>query len=230
MFLKQNNKKFYGQIEKKVSLNYLIYLPDDYEYNSSDRWPLILFLHGIGERGNNIELVKNYGIPRYIEENKGFPFVVVSPQCPLHSVWTREIDTLYGLLKEIINSYNIDTSRIYLTGLSMGGFGTWHFGEAYPNLFAALVPICGGTEPNIGFPERIKSLKNTPVWTFHGAKDNKVPIEKSQELVDELNKCNGNIKFTVYPEGTHNVWSITYNNNKLYEWLLEQKNEDFKME
>lgn len=226
----ENIKNFTKIIEKKLSLNYLIHLPDDYSDNSSEKFPLILFLHGGGERGNDIDLVKKYGVPRYMEEHEDFPFIVVSPQCPFNTLWTMEMDSLYELLKEIIKNYNIDTSRIYLTGFSMGGFGTWHFAEAYPDLFAALVPVCGGTEDNIGFPERIKKLKDIPIWTFHGAKDTKVPVEKTQELVEVLNGCNGNIKFTIYPEGYHKVWTSTYSNYEVYEWLLRQKNDKFRLE
>lgn len=227
--MKQFAKNFSAQISKKANLNYLMYTPDDYSHTSQNKYPLILFLHGMGERGHDLELVKRHGIPNYIEENSDFPFIAVSPQCPLTSTWLREIDALYELLKHIIHNYNIDTSHIYLTGISMGGFGTWHLAEAYPKLFAALIPICGGTEDNIGFPERINILKDIPIWAFHGAKDYTVPIEKSQELVDVLEKHNGNIKFTVYPEGTHNVWTRTYNNKEIYEWLLEQKNDNFEI-
>lgn len=227
--MKQLAKNFSAQISKKASLNYLIHTPDDYNHTSQNKYPLILFLHGMGERGDDLELVKLHGIPNYIEENSNFPFITVSPQCSLTSTWTRELDSLYELLKYIIHNYNVDTSRIYLTGLSMGAAGTWHLSEAYPKLFAALIPICGGTEDNIGFPERIKNLKHIPIWAFHGAKDYRVPIEKSQELVDVLEKHNGNIKFTIYPEGTHNIWTRTYNNKEIYDWLLEQRNDDFEI-
>jgi len=220
--VKQTQHLFETEIEKKVSLNYLLYLPGEYDEKPDFKWPLLLFLHGMGERGDNLELVKKHGIPKIAEE-RDFPFVAISPQCPLHSMWTMELDALHALITEATQIYNIDRSRIYLTGLSMGGFGAWHLAEAYPELFAAVVPICGGAVAWIGFPERIKVLKDTPVWVFHGAKDDAVPLKNSEDLVDVLRKHNGNVKFTVYPDAGHDSWTETYDNPELYEWLLKQK-------
>ena len=138
-------------------------------------------------------------------------------------MWNMELDALNGLVLSAMKTYNVDESRIYLTGLSMGGYGAWHLAEAYPRLFAAVVPICGGAQPMIGFPERIKALKKVPIWAFHGAKDNVVPVERSQELVDVLKKNDGNVRFTIYPDASHDSWTETYDNPELYEWLLKQK-------
>jgi len=220
--VKQTKHLFERKVEKKVSLNYLLYLPRDYDEKPDFRWPLLLFLHGMGERGDDLELVKKHGIPKIVEE-RDFPFVAISPQCPLHSTWTMELDSLHGLVMEAIRIYSVDRSGIYLTGLSMGGFGAWHLAEAHPELFAAVVPICGGAVPMIGFPERIKVLKDTPIWAFHGAKDNTVPLKTSQDLVDVLRKHNGNVKFTIYPDAGHDSWTETYDNPELYRWLLKQK-------
>lgn len=221
--MKQTQHSFKKEIEKRVSLRYLLYLPKEYDAQSSVKWPLILFLHGMGERGDDLELVKKHGIPKIVEERDDFPFVAISPQCPLHSLWTMELDTLHALIVEAMQTYNVDRSRIYLTGLSMGGYGVWHLAEAYPELFAAVVPICGGALPMVGFPERIKVLKNTPIWVFHGAKDDVVPLKNSQELVDVLKKHNGNVKFTIYSDAGHDSWTETYENPELYAWLLRQK-------
>jgi len=220
--MKQTQHLFESSAEKKVSLRYLLYLPKEYGAQQGVKWPLVLFLHGMGERGDDLELVKKHGIPKIVEERDS-PFVAISPQCPSYSMWTTELDALHALIMEVIQTYSIDKSRIYLTGLSMGGFGAWHLAEAYPRLFAAVVPICGGALPMIGFPERIKVLKDTPIWAFHGAKDNVVPLKTSQELVDVLRKHNGNVRFTVYPEAGHDSWTETYGNPELYEWLLKQK-------
>lgn len=228
--MKCNYEEFSGEIIKKVKLKYLAYLPEGYEKDKNKKWPLILFLHGMGERGEDLELVKRQGLPNIINELEYFPFILIAPQCPTNSMWYMEIDSLFELVKHVINQYNVDTSRIYLTGLSMGGFGTWHFAEAHPKLFAAIVPVCGGTVPKIGFPERIKVLKDVPVWAFHGAKDEIVPIEMSKELVDVLRQYNGNVKFTVYPDAGHDSWTETYRNKDLYAWLLEQKNDKFTLE
>jgi len=225
--MKAQNGSFKTTVEKPVSLNYLLYLPQSYAQEADKEWPFILFLHGMGERGNDLELVKNNGIPKTIEEKEDFPFVVVAPQCPLDSLWVLELDSLYALVQEILHSYSVDRSRVYLTGLSMGGFGAWHLAEAHPELFAAVVPICGGANPDIGFPERIKILKDTPIWAFHGAKDDVVPLEESQKLVEVLKAHNGKIRFTVYPDLEHDSWTRTYDNPKLYEWMLEQRNDRF---
>lgn len=220
--------EFSQEVIKKVSLKYLLYLPKEYQ-RKNIKWPMILFLHGIGERGDDLEIVKKQGLPKVVEELDDFPFILVAPQCPLNSMWYMEIDALYGLIRHIISDYKVDTSRIYLTGLSMGGFGAWHLAEAHPNLFAAVVPICGGTISRIGFPERIKVLKHVPIWAFHGAKDDVVPIEMSKELIETLSKYGGNVKFTVYPDAGHDVWTQTYSNNELFDWLLKQENKNFSL-
>ena len=221
--MKPQPNSFQATIQKDVSLNYLQYLPEGYE-RSEQEWPFMLFLHGIGERGTDLDLLKLYGIPKVIEDGMDFPFIVVSPQCPIDTLWANELDALHALVEHIIQEHRVDTSRIYLTGLSMGGYGTWHLAAAYPSRFAAIVPICGGTNLHIGFPDRIQVLKSVPVWAFHGAKDDVVPIENSQELVDILTAHNGNVRFTVYPDKGHDSWSETYENPDLYEWLLQQKN------
>ncbi len=200
-----------------VEMPYLLFLPEDYS-RAEKKWPLILFLHGAGERGENLEKVKVHGPPMIAERDKTFPFIVVSPQCPEGKTWTNKAESLIGLLDEIIASYDVDPARVYLTGLSMGGFGSWELGSTYPDRFAAVVPICGG-----GQSWRACDLKNVPVWAFHGAKDTAVPLAKSEEMVNALKACGGNVQFTVYPEAGHDAWTETYNNPELYEWLMEQQ-------
>jgi predicted peptidase len=226
--MNQQPQSFQATIQKNVCLQFLLYLPTDY-HNSDQKWPLVLFLHGIGERGTDLELVKLFGIPKEIEEEVDFPFLVVSPQCPEDTIWANELDALHALLGDIIEKYKVDTSRIYLTGLSMGGNGAWHLAAAYPSMFAAIVPICGWANTFIGFPERIKVLRNVPVWAFHGAEDEVVPLTGSQELVDVLKAHQGKVKFTVYPDTDHDSWTQTYENPELYEWLLQQVNDNFQI-
>ena len=197
-----------------VSLKYLLYLPKDYDTKES--WPLMLFLHGAGERGDDLDRVKLHGPPKLIAKGKDFPFVVASPQCPGNHWW--EPVALTGLLDEIVEKYKIDKDRIYVTGLSMGGFGTWSLAAQSPERFAAIVPICGGGEP-----VKAKLLPSLPTWVFHGAKDPIVPIARSEAMVEALKKAGGNVKFTIYPNAGHDAWTETYDNPKLYEWLLEQK-------
>ena len=162
-----------------VTLNYLLYLPPGYD--KQDKWPLVLFLHGAGERGDNLDRVKLHGPPKLIDKGKEFPFIIVSPQCPNGHWWNNELIPLTALLDDIESKYKVDRDRVYLTGLSMGGFGTWALAAYSPNRFAAIVPICGGGEPLLA-----RALKNTPVWAFHGGKDPIVPVKRSQDLIDAL--------------------------------------------
>lgn len=198
----------------RVQMGYLLYLPKDYDTKES--WPLVLFLHGSGERGDDLELVKKHGPPKLIGEGKEFPFIVVSPQCPKDQSW--EPIELTALLDEVTKNHKVDQDRIYVTGLSMGGFATWELAAFTPNRFAAIAPICGGGEQYW-----TKRFKHLPVWAFHGAKDKGVPLERTQEMIDALTKNGGTPKLTIYPEAEHDSWTETYNNPEFYEWLLAQK-------
>ena len=216
---KQHAKKFETQITMTVQLNYLLYLPKEYGSEKDKKYPLILFLHGAGERGDDLNKVKVHGIPKIIEREDDFPFIAVSPQCPANSWWTfeSELIALNALLDDIVSKFSVDEDRIYLTGISMGGFGTWALAMKYPERFAAIVPICGG-----GDPKNISAIKDIPAWVFHGAKDNTVKLEESEKMVNALKECGGNVQFTVYPDADHDSWTVTYDNPELYKWLLEQ--------
>jgi len=216
----QSKQMLNKKITKVVDCNYLLYLPADYS-KSKDKWPLIMFLHGAGERGKNVEVVKKHGPPKMIAQGKSFDFIVVSPQCPNDLWWPEQTEVLMALLDEIEAKYRVDTDRVYLTGLSMGGFGTWTLAAKYPNRFAAIAPICGGSERISG-----SRLKKVPVWAFHGAKDPTVPLIRSQEMVDAVKKAGGNAKLTIYPEAEHDSWTETYNNPELYQWFLSHKISD----
>jgi predicted peptidase len=213
--LGQNAYSLEKEIKTVVKADYLLYLPEQYE-KSQERWPLILFLHGAGERGSDVNKVKKHGVPKIVEGKPDFPFVVVSPQCPDDSWWDNE--TILTLLDEITAHYRIDRDRIYLTGLSMGGFGTWSLAIQEPHKFAAIAPICGGGQSLL--TARIKHL---PTWVFHGAKDSVVPLKDSEDMVNALKNQGGNVKFTVYPEADHDSWTATYDNPELYKWFLEHK-------
>ena len=209
-----------GQTAKKlettvrVEMSYLLYLPKDYDQKES--WPLLVFLHGSGERGDDLELVKTHGPPKLIAQGKEFPFIVVSPQCPKDRTW--EPIELNALLDDLTKSYKVDPDRICITGLSMGGFGTWELAAFAPSRLAAIAPICGGGEAH--WTRRFKDL---PTWAFHGAKDMGVPVERSQKMIDAMIKQGGTPKLTIYPEAGHDSWTETYNNPEFYEWLLAQK-------
>jgi predicted peptidase len=201
-------------VEVPVRLNYLLYLPPGYE--QEDSWPLLLFLHGAGERGDDLELVKTHGPPKLIDEGVPFPFVVVSPQCPAEA-WWQPIE-LTALLDDVVRRYKIDEDRLYVTGLSMGGFGTWALAAYTPDRFAAIAPICGGGEPS-----RTRRMTHLPTWVFHGAQDEGVPLRRSEEMVAALRKLDGDVRFTVFPETAHHAWITAYNNPEFYGWLLQQR-------
>jgi len=213
----QTVEKFTTRITIDVDLNHLVYLPPDYKKDPAKRWPLVIFLHGAGERGSNIEKVKSWGPPKLVEGGKDFPFVLISPQCAEGKWW--EPAAINSLLDKALATYAIDPDRVYLTGISMGGYGTWATAMAYPERFAAIVPICGG-----GDAWRASRLKDLPVWAFHGEKDKIVPIQRSEEMVDAVKKAgNADVKFTRYPDAGHDSWTEAYNTAELYEWMLSHK-------
>lgn len=216
---KQMKKSFVGKYQKEVKLNYLLYLPKDYE--QKEKVPLMLFLHGAGERGDDLELVKVHGPAKLVEQGKEFPFAIVSPQCPKNKRW--EPTDLIALLDEIISKYKIDENKIYVTGLSMGGNGTWKLAAEIPDRLAAIIPICGWGDPFTAF-----MMGKLPIWVFHGAKDVVVPISSSEIMVEYIKKAGGDVKFTVYPDANHDSWTETYNNPEIYEWLLNQSLEKRK--
>lgn len=217
------------EIERRhrICLPYLVYLPKtppDLEKQSyGPPYPLIVFLHGAGERGENVNLLKRHGIPKHVETHPGFPFMTISPQCPCNTWWPNEIDTLEALLDWVLQKYPVDASRIYLTGLSMGGYGAWHWAASHAERFAAVAPICGGGHWAYGFPEKVLSLTKTPVWAFHGAKDAIVPVSESETLVQTLKSVGGNATLTIYPKTGHDCWTETYARDDLYLWMLSHR-------
>ncbi len=209
----QRPEHFEAKISVMAKLDYLLFLPEGYE-TSKQKWPLMLFLHGAGESGTNLEKVKTHGPPKLVESRRDFPFILVSPQSAGRG-WN--VDSLNVLLDKIIRKYRVDKDRVYVTGLSMGGYGTWSLAAAHPKKFAAIVPICGG-----GNPADAPKLAKVPIWVFHGAKDPTVPIQRSREMVEAIQAAGGQVKFTIYPEAGHDSWTQAYNDPELYKWLLEQ--------
>ncbi len=214
----QHSQTFEKTVTKTLSCNYLLFLPEDYD-KKQQRWPLIMFLHGAGERGSDLTKVKVHGPPKIVENRKDFPFIVVSPQCPENDWWTGKVEVLINLLDDIVARYKVDTERVYLTGLSMGGFGTWSLASEYPERFAAIAPICGGGNR---IPVALR-LRDMPVWVFHGAKDKVVSLEESEEMVNAIRSRGGNVKFTIYPDAGHDSWTESYDNQELYDWFLEHR-------
>ena len=219
----QTPQTFQKTVKKQVRAKYLLYLPKDYSATSNKSWPLMLFLHGAGERGTNLAKVAVHGPPKLVAQGKrGFPFIIVSPQCPTGERWKPE--TLLALLDDVAVKCRVDTNRVYVTGLSMGGYGTWALAAEHPERFAAVAPICGGGEIVpilLAGPKKKAALKSLGVWAFHGAKDPVVKLEESENMVKAFKQIGANdVRLTVYPEATHDSWTETYENQKLYDWLL----------
>ncbi len=208
-----------------VAVSYLLFLPPGYDAQGTKKWPLILFLHGAGERGTDVWKVATHGPPKNVRAHPDFPFIIVSPQCPDDQIWSK--DTLLGLLDEVLKKYAIDRRRVYLTGLSMGGYGTWDLGLSYPERFAAIAPICGGGELiTLLLSSRGKSdaLKTLGIWAFHGTKDPVVPPLESERMVEAARRMGvKEVKLTVYPEAQHDAWTETYANPELYKWFLRHE-------
>ncbi|MBI5396176.1 MAG: prolyl oligopeptidase family serine peptidase [Verrucomicrobia bacterium] len=221
----QTTHSFKTRISRAVSADYLLFLPKDYRASGKKKWPLIYFLHGAGERGSNVWKVSAHGPPKRVRQQPDFPFIVLSPQCPPGQRWDNE--TLIALLDSILGKYRVDKTRVYLTGLSMGGFGTWSLGLACPERFAAIAPVCGGGDRIsvlLGNPKKVEALKSLPVWAFHGAKDPVVKLEESERMVAALRKLGcKEVELTVYPEAKHDSWTETYDNSKLYDWFLQHQ-------
>ncbi len=214
----QTGHTFSGKVTKKVQGKYLLSLPEKYNELKEDRWPLILFLHGSGERGTNLKLVKKHGVPKEAEKQKNFPFIVLSPQCPKEKWWS-DIDvtlSVMAILDEVCKTYRVDTDRIYLTGLSMGGFGSWSLATQYPDRFAAMAVVCGGGNAYLA-----KRLRDLPTKIFHGAKDPAVPVAGSKMLAGALKGAGGTVDLLILPRGRHNIWGPVYSNPSLYEWFLQ---------
>jgi predicted peptidase len=197
--------------------DYLLYLPTDYDRAKPGGWPLLVFLHGAGERGTDLKGPAVHGPPRLIREGKSLPFIVVSPQVEGWDIWsTAWID---ALIDDVSRRYGVDPDRIYMTGLSMGGYGAWQYAMERPNTLAALVPVSAG-----GVPSGACGLTHLPIWVFHGAKDDIVPIDRAQQIVDRIKGCKGtNVQLTIYPNAGHDAWTETYANPALYEWLARQR-------
>ncbi len=206
------------EITKRVSLPYWVHLPQG--YTDDGACPVILFLHGAGERGTDLDKIKSYGPLAYAQQHEDFPFIVVAPQCPLMESWS--VDALNTLLDEVLAEYAADADRVYLTGYSMGGAGTWELAIAHPERFAAIAPLCGRVVPLLAF-----RVWQTPTWVVHGEQDPVVPWSHSKEMVDVLrNMGNEQVEFTSLPDAGHDVWTQFYNDPKTYAWFLSHGGKD----
>jgi len=206
------------KFDNDKTVSFLLYLPKNYD--AKEKWPVLLFLHGRGESRGPLSAVKKWGPPRLIERGESFPCLVVSPQCPEAESWGQpgQQKILVALLDHISKQCKADEDRIYLTGLSMGGFGAWRLAADHPERFAAMVPICGG-----GKPEDAEKLKGLPIWVFHGTEDPTVPLQRSVEMVEAIKKAGGTqIRFTTLEGIGHNSWEAAYASPDVYQWLDKQ--------
>lgn len=198
------------------SLSYLLIEPDPAAFPPDTKRPLVVFLHGSGERGDNLDAVKKHGPPMQALQGDGLPFVVLAPQCPAGKWWNSK--TVIALTQKITTEENIDPARIHLTGLSMGGFGTWAIIAEEPKLFASAVPICGG-----GDPSTAPKFKNLPIWAFHGEDDDAVPVAKTREMEKALRAADAKLlRCTYYPGIGHESWTQAYADPALYAWMMLQ--------
>lgn len=208
----QRPETFVREVSMTVSASYLLYLPRGYEAGGREKYPLLIFLHGAGERGDDLDLVKVHGPPKLVADGKDFPFIIVSPQAP-ESGWS--LPTLNGLFEHVTSKYRVDMDRVYLTGISLGGFATWRWAADSPQKFAAIAPIAGG-----GDPKKAPAYKNLSIWAFHGDNDPVAPVTRSQEMISAVTGIAAESKLTIYPNSGHDSWTETYDNPELYAWLL----------
>jgi len=199
---------------KKAKYEYLLHVPEEYNALQDKKWPVIIYLHGRHASGKNLSSLKRYGLPYYISKGKKMDFIVVSPQCPWGKNWASE-DWFNPVFDEISAKYRVDESRIYLIGMSMGGFGTWELAARMPERFAAISPMCGGA--NLNWAEQLSKI---PTWVFHGTADRQIPISRSEVMVKAIEKRGGEIKFTRLINEGHDI-SKQFNKDELYEWLLK---------
>ena len=201
------------EIVQKKQLEYLLHKPE----NTKEKKPLIIFLHGSGEKGADLEKVKAHGPFKYLKNNKIDAFVL-APQCPDNEFWNEE--TLYRLILKIQKENNIDSSRIYLTGLSMGAWGAWNLAFAHPEMFAAFVPIAGFVD-RVPMIENCK-IKDIPIRMFHGLLDDVVNVDYSISMYKKLKNCNKDIELTIFDDANHDSWSRVYDSKEIYDWMLQQ--------
>lgn len=211
---KAEGGSFSTEITVKKQLNYLLYTPENIKQSK----PLIIFLHGSGEKGNDLEKVKVHGPFKYLKTHK-LDAYVLAPQCPQEEYWDEEV--LYRLIQKVIKENKIDPDRIYLTGLSMGGWGAWNLAFAHPDMFSALVPIAGFVD-RVPMIENCK-IKDIPTRIFHGLLDDVVDVSYSVNIYKKLQTCSTDIELTIFDDANHDSWTRVYDDPAIYEWMLQQK-------
>lgn len=201
-------------------LRFLLHLPPGHGGDAGGRWPLVLSLHGAGERGHEPSGVLVHGLPQRLLAQPGFPALVLAPLCPPDSTWLELAPALLELLDEAVARLGADPARVHVTGLSMGGMGAWWLGLLAPERFASVVPVCGLVPPVAGLRPRLARLAARPVWAFHGEDDPVVPVAESRRMVGWLEELGGRPRLTTYPGVGHAAWEQAYADPALEAWLL----------
>lgn len=218
-------ERFSHRIERTLETNSLLFLPSGYDREPDRAWPLILHLHGGGGRGDDPDRLRHYPLVQRVEREPDFPFIVATPQCPagrpgpFGDTWTEHDDLVLAVLDHLLARYRIDEDRVYLVGHSMGGYGAWYLAHRAPERFAAVATMAGPAVP--WWTYRIAEAR-IPVWVFHGARDEAVPVAESERMVAALRAAGGDVRFTSYPEGGHAIRE-PFDGDELYEWLLTQR-------
>jgi predicted peptidase len=211
--------EFSGEISVKLGYRYLLTLPDGYDAASDRLWPLLVFLHGAGERGDDLERLKRHGPPKLVAAGQKLDALIVAPQVPAGETWNPH--GVHQLTAAVARAHRVDPDRIYLTGISMGGFGTFETLAHYPRTYAAAIPICGGAGIHV---LKFGPIRDLPIWIFHGAKDTTVPVQFSEMAAAFFKRARApHVKLTVYPEAGHDAWTQTYDNPEVWTWLFAQQ-------
>jgi len=211
----QHAVHFERRVRASVDGQLLLFLPRNFTAGAATKYPLLIFLHGSGETGFDLELVKKHGPPKLVESQPDFPFIVASPQSPLTEARGFDPRVLDAMLDELLERLPIDRDRVYLTGLSLGGIWSYGWASLRPDRFAAIAPVSGRWDSEEGC-----QLKDVPIWAFHGELDDAVPLADDRDIVAAVNDCGGDAKLTVFPGEGHEVWAHTYADPALYTWLL----------
>jgi predicted peptidase len=198
----------------------LSYTPKEYNTDTLKKWPLIIYLHGGSRRGTDLNKLYADGIPDQLYRGREFSFIIIAPQCPEHLRWSTD-NWFENLYKEINDKYRIDTNRVYLTGISLGGAGTWYIAAKYPDKFAAIAPMSGFTSNMDFIDNNIDKLINMPIWAFHGKIDVVVPFEETERIIKKLDGKNKDLRFSVEPVAGHWINWLVYPNQELYDWFLK---------
>ena len=218
----QHKQSFRGEVRRPFDGQFLLYLPKGFSQHPHVKYPLLIFLHGSGESGIDIDNVKKHGPPKFLDDRPDFPFIVASPQAP-YPPRGFDPEELTVFLNQLLQPLPIDEDRVYLTGFSMGGYGTYLWASAHPETFAAIAPVSGAARP-----EDACSLRSVPIWAFHGAKDETVKVENDEAGVNAIKACGGDIKFTVYPDVGHSS-DAAYADPQLYQWFLDHRRNDARI-